>query len=247
MDRNVLLFWIVLEAQSFLIMYILWMFIYKDHSIVNGFTLSAMITYYFVSYFVRQNTNCYIHWNLIIKINDGTFAHFLYRPMSQRIYYIYHNIGEKMIRFLFLLPIAGIIFFLVKSYILLPSIGNLGYFLLATGVSFNLAVFFAFIVGYTSFWTENSGTLVYFKDSLIYYLSGAMIPLSFFGTKMSGILELLPFRYFVSFPIEIYLGKLDNAGMQKGFSIALIWTLIFIIAEKILSKYGLKRFSSVGN
>jgi len=245
--RWYLLFWIVLESSSFFIMYFLWMFIYKSHDMISGYTLSAIITYYLVAYFVRQNTTTYIHWNITGKVNDGYFSHFLFRPMTHRIYYFYHNMGEKIIRFIMLLPMMVLLVFLVKGYLVYPNIKNVGFFLVSFALSFLLNIFFAFLVGYTAFWTEKSESLIYFKDALVYYVSGAMIPITFFGSKIAGILNVLPFRYFVSFPIEIYLGKVSTAQIYSGLFLSVFWLLIFILLDRSVCHYGIKRFSSVGN
>lgn len=241
------MFWIILESQSFLIMYFLWMFIYKNHSMVSGYTLSAIITYYLVAYFVKQNTGSYFDWNIIKKVNDGYFSQFLFRPLTHRTYYFYHNIGEKMIRFIMLLPMLAVLLLLVKNYFILPDFNRMGFFFLAFMMSFFLNAFFTMLIGYTAFWTEKSESLVYFKDAIVFYISGAMIPLAFFGDRVSGILGLLPFRYFVSFPIEIYLGKITSAQMYNGFILSIVWLLVFITMDKLLFHYGIRRFSSVGN
>ncbi|MEI6267050.1 MAG: ABC-2 family transporter protein [bacterium] len=245
--RGYLLFWIVMGSQSFFIMYFLWMFVYRDNQIVSGFTLSAMITYYFVAYFVKEFTSTYFDWNIMIKINDGLFSHFFYRPMTHRMYYMFHNIGEKTVRFIVFTPVLLFLYFLIKDYFIEPVPGAWPYIIISFILSFFMTCYFTFIMGYTAFWTEKSETIIYFKDSLVFYLSGAMVPLALFGEKIANFLKLLPFRYFISFPIEIYLGKLTGLEMSQGFLVAFTWLIVLIILERLIFKKGAKRFSAVGN
>lgn len=245
--RGHLLFWIILESPSFFVMYFLWTFIYKNYGSVSGYTLSAIITYYFLTYFIKQSTSTHFDWSIIRKINEGYFSQFLFRPLTHRMYYFYQNIGEKMIRFAILIPVFFLLFLVIKKYFLFPDPKNLGFFFLALSFSFLLNLFLSFFVGYTAFWTEKSESLIYFKSAFVFYISGAMIPLSFFGEKISAALGLLPFRYFLSFPIEIYLGKVTYQQIYEGFFIATFWLLVFILLDRLIYHYGIKRFSSVGN
>ncbi len=245
--RGYLLFWVIVGSQSFLMMYFLWMFIYRDQKIVSGYSLSAMITYYFVAYFVKELTNNFFDWNISIKIKEGMFSHFFYRPLSHRTYYFYHNIGEKMIRFFVLSPVFVAFYLLVKDYLIVIKPALILPLLVSFALSFLISVYFTYIVGYIAFWTEKSETLIYFKDSLVYYLSGAMVPLVFFGPDLAQLLRLLPFRYLVSFPVEIYLGKLTAAEISYGYVVAFVWLIVFMILDKVIFKAGARRFSAVGN
>ena len=243
--RGYMVFWIILESLGFFVMYFLWMFIYKKNDMVAGFSLSSMITYYFVVYIIKEFTVSYYDWNVIKKIRTGDFAHFLYRPLGSFRYYFFKNVGEKAIRIVLSVPILGGMIWLLRDYFLWPQ--NTWMFLLSLLISFLLICWFTMTLAYVSFWTENGEMFIYFKDSLVYYLSGAMIPLVLFGNKIAAILSLLPFRYFVSFPVEIYLGKLSNVQMYQGFGISLAWLTVFVVLEKYVYRVGVRKFTAVGN
>jgi ABC-2 type transport system permease protein len=245
--RGFLVYWFVIESLPFFVMFFLWNFIYIGHDIVNGFTLSAMITYYFLGYFVRQFTQNYIDWSLVKRINKGTFSQFLYRPLSHQMYLGLDNVAEKIMRFIVTFPVLFLMVALLHNYLFWNGWNNFGYFLLGLGLSFLLNLYLTFFLGYSAFWMEKSDAILYFKNSLIYYLSGSLIPLSFFGPQVAGLLSFLPFRYMVSFPIELYLGKLTSGEIKSGFLVGFVWVVIFILLEKVIFAKGIKKFSAVGN
>ncbi len=243
--RGYMVFWIVLESLGFFLMYFLWMYIYQGNNLIAGYTLSSMITYYFIVYILKQYTVSYFDWNVVKKIRTGEFAQFLYRPLGAYQYYFFKNIGEKLIRIIASIPVLVVMFLLLRNYFIMPV--HPFWFLIACSISFLLNNWLIMILSYIAFWTENGEMFIYFKDSLIYYLSGAMIPLILFGKEVAAFLRCLPFRYFVSFPVEIYLGKVSINEIYTGLAIAITWLMLFIFLEKWIYKKGVKKFSAVGN
>lgn len=245
--RGYLVYWAILESLPFLVMFFLWQYIYIGRENVNGYDLSAMITYYFLVYYVKQLTTNYFDWGISNKINKGYFADFLYKPIGHRLYYVGNNLAGKTIRFMVSLPVIIVMTTLLYRYLELPAADSFVYFLLAVILAAVLNMYVSYLAGYFAFWMEKADSVLYFKDTFIYYLSGSMIPLSFFGESLSGILNILPFRYLVSFPIEIYLGKVGGTSLMQGFFCATLWLIVFLVLERVVYKRGIKKFSAVGN
>lgn len=243
--RAYLLFWIVLESLGFFVMYFLWVYIYKSNDLVAGFTLSAMVTNYFAVYVVKQLSASYFDWNVVKKIRTGEFSQFLYRPLSHLSYYLYKNLGEKSIRIILSMPVFFIMGYFLREYLVLPQ--NLGYLFVSVIIALVINNWLNMLVSYVAFWTESGETFIYLKDSLIYYLSGAMIPLALFGENLSFILKLTPFRYLVSFPAEIYLNRVNRQEIILGLAISFIWLVVLVILERVIYRLGIKKFTAVGN
>ncbi len=60
-------------------------------------------------------------------------------------------------------------------------------------------------------------------DLLLQLAAGELVPLALFPAQLGGLLTALPFRYTFSFPVEIFLGKLGNAGILAGFAWQVGW------------------------
>lgn len=245
--RSYFLFWAFMESLPFLIMFFLWKFIYNDQSMVAGYDLHEMITYYFLVYVVNRITANYIEWNLSGRIKSGMFAQFLYRPISHRIYYLASLISERVLVTTINLPVFLVGLVIFHRYITATSPISLALFILALPTAIMLNFIFALIIGYFAFWMEKSDSIIYFRWSLTYYLSGQFLPLIFFGETISKFLGFLPFKYFFGFPIELYLGRLTVTQIWSGFIIGLSWVLIFVAIERIMYIKGIKRFKAIGN
>lgn len=245
--RSYLLFWCFVDTLPFIIMYFLWTFVYKGQGIIAGYSLSMMITYYLLSFFIERLLATGVDWNINNRINTGMFAQFLYQPLSHRLYYVSRSVSGVFFNFLVTLPVMTILILSLRQYLVPPSMQNVLFFVMAVIMSFSLNILLSWMVGYTAFWLEKANSLIYFRWSVIYYLSGQFIPLAFYGQRVEAFLSFLPFRYFYSFPIEIYLGKISEANIFTGFAIGFSWIVIFAVASFFIFARGLKKFSAVGN
>ena len=245
--RSYFLFWAVVESLPFLVMFFLWKFIYADQSIVAGYDLSQMITYYFLVFVIDRLTVTYLEWNISGRIKDGMFAQFLYRPLPHRLYYFASSVSQRAVRVVVTIPvlIAGILIF--GKYLVWTSFTNLALFFLALIVAWFLNLYLAVLTGYFAFWMDRANSIFYLRWSLSYYLSGQFLPLSFFGPQVQTIINLLPFRYTFGFPIELYLGKLTTTEAVYGFVIGVGWVLALAIVDRLVYARGIKRFKAIGN
>jgi ABC-2 type transport system permease protein len=101
-------------------------------------------------------------------------------------------------------------------------------------------------MGLAGFWMDDIDFLTgafFTADAL---LSGKVIPVTFLPTYLQQVGFFLPFRYTVSFPIEMMLGRLSAMEIISGFSILFSWTIFFWYLQKILYKKGVIRYSSFG-
>jgi ABC-2 type transport system permease protein len=77
-------------------------------------------------------------------------------------------------------------------------------------------------------------------------LGGVTVPLLLLPDWAFKAVRLMPFRYIVSFPIEVYQGIIDSETIIQGFIISGVWILVELVALTIIFKYGLKNYEAVG-
>jgi ABC-2 type transport system permease protein len=63
---------------------------------------------------------------------------------------------------------------------------------------------------------------------------------------IQDIAQYLPFQLLIYYPIQLILGKLSNAQIVQGFTMAGIWLVISIALFNWVWRNGVKRFSAVG-
>lgn len=83
-------------------------------------------------------------------------------------------------------------------------------------------------------------------DVISLFLSGRIAPLGLLPPQLREWSEWLPFRYMISFPIEIATGAADGGELARGFAIAAGWMMALIGALQWLWKAGMRKNQAVG-
>ncbi len=119
-------------------------------------------------------------------------------------------------------------------------VGEFVFFVIFKGLPV-AAVFFEFMVGLCSFYTNHSYSLAYAKSSLLSILSGGVVPLFLFPEGLSRVLDYLPFAGMVSVPVNIYLGKYLTSETWRFIGLQMVWILILWMAAYIFYCCAIRR------
>jgi ABC-2 type transport system permease protein len=117
-----------------------------------------------------------------------------------------------------------------------------GAMLLAVGVRFLLA----YCLSLVAFWTRQSGALLSVNDTLFYLLAGQVAPVALFPGALNRLASVLPYRYMLSFPVEVLMGSLSGQELVRGFAMQGIWLALFTGICLYINKQGVRRYSAVG-
>jgi ABC-2 type transport system permease protein len=238
-----LLYWLV----SPIIYLAVWTSIANANGSVNGFTANDFITYYMVLLICDQVTSNIVIHTFGYKIQDGTLSGELIRPIHPMLTNgLVNNIAFKALTIMGLTPIWAILFFLYK-----PDFSGVS----LTGILLSIpAMILGFVIGYLlsatitslAFWTTRVYSIHEFYFALILLFSGQFVPLTLMPKLIQDIAQYLPFQLLIYYPIQLILGKLSNAQIVQGFTMAGIWLVISIALFNWVWRNGVKRFSAVG-
>ena len=78
------------------------------------------------------------------------------------------------------------------------------------------------------------------------FLAGRLVPLALFPPALGPLLEAQPFRYTLSFPLEVVTGALDGPALLRGFGWQVAWLVLLIVAYRLVWRRGLRLYGSVG-
>ncbi len=73
-----------------------------------------------------------------------------------------------------------------------------------------------------------------------------MAPIVLLPAGMQQLAIVLPFRYMLSFPVEILAGQLEGSAIWTGLAIQAAWLLLALALCVGLWRAGLRRYSAVG-
>jgi ABC-2 type transport system permease protein len=115
---------------------------------------------------------------------------------------------------------------------------------LALAVMLNFLIFYCFSA--MAFWIVEIGFLFEGIRIVTILLSGGIFPLEVFGARFVQIMSLLPFKYTVSYPINVLNGKLPPAEIAQGLLLQCFWIAACWALAAYLWSLGGRRYVAVG-
>ena len=124
----------------------------------------------------------------------------------------------------------------------------------ATGTPFWLALVLGNMVAFNLCW--DLGMLAfYFVETqavfiaqyiLMAVFSGQIAPYSLLPGVLKSLATFTPFRYTLSFPLEIPNGRISGERMWQGMAMQVAWLLGLYLIGKIAWRYGSRKYTGVG-
>jgi ABC-2 type transport system permease protein len=205
---------------------------------------SFLTTYLVLVSLVSMLTSSWTARYLADSIRLGTVSVWLVRPCSTHLMGLANNVAEKVVKGGLMLPPVALLGLVFRHQLGLPGevrrwvlfAASVG---LAGGITFCLDV----VVGSLAFWLGDIAAVDRLRDLLGRTLSGALIPLALFPSSLAGFLHVEPFRYVVSFPLEVLLGDTD---LRTGFAWQAAWFGGFASAAVVIWRVGLRGYQGAG-
>jgi ABC-2 type transport system permease protein len=215
----------------------------------NPYTNQDYILYFLLVPIVLNLTDSRTIFKFTVSIRDGSLNRALLKPHNPLLIHLSETITEKSAQLIYLIPFTffmGIIF-KDRLPVLDYSAPHLLLFALAISLGFLIRFLVAGTISILGFWIENVTTLNLVVNGGIWALLGGMlVPVETFPPKIKMIAHLLPYRYMLSFPIEVFRGKLPQNEILFGIGVILTWSLALSFIMKTLWKKGLKVYSAYG-
>jgi len=237
--------WLIADVFQFGVMTVILSATLKDNS---DFTSNEILIYYLFVTIISRITFDYTHERLIPQILNGDFSKHLLRPGGYLPVELGETLAEKLVRTLMTMPLLLILIYLGSSSYIFTKLSNMQgllFFLaimLGSTISFVVSNLFALL----TFYVKQIYGLKSLYNNLIMILSGEYLPIRLMPPFVTGIILYSPFRYILSFPIEIMMGWIDIGTLWVDFVIGLIWLLFLSISTIILYKRSVLKFEAEG-
>lgn len=239
------LVWIINGFITPLLLMSVWLTIRKHNNLVLND--NQIITYYLLTAVIFRITQSWTGEDLGFKIKDGDLSSFLVKPLSFWAPALGKDLGLKGIRLLSLLPFIIISFLIYQHQI---SITHNYFYLLSFVVfsAFGYLINFIMqnIIGLSAFWLEHIDGANTMYNLISSILSGVLIPLSLMPDYLFKFAEYSPFRFLISYPIQILMEDLQASDIKIGIFIGLLWITILLYLQELIYAKGLKKYTAVG-
>jgi ABC-2 type transport system permease protein len=223
-----------------------WSLIYNGdmEQMINGYTLPAMITYYFIGGLFRRFI---FGSDYMGMIKSGSLGQILLKPYDIDVLNYFKNLSRSLTSMLpQTLFVLAVMPFAAKYLTWNLKLANVLFLALFLIISTLTSQLLNSIIGYMAFWLENAEAVMWSLAVLLNLMSGMVIPLDFFPEWSIAILEKTPFASWGYLPAKIYLGLFDVSQMTDLSIVHFLWVIILLALNKIIFKIGIKRYSSVG-
>ena len=235
--------WTVMESTIYLVV---WSTVARSSGgQVGGFTTEDFAAYFLVAMVVNHLTFTWIMHEFEYRIRQGQLSPLLLKPLHP----IHGDIAENLTyKALTLVVLAPAVALLVAAFrpVLRPEPWAVVAFLPALALAFLVRFLTGWTLALAGFWTTRVFAIneMYFVAML--FLSGQMVPLSLLPGAIQGLAAALPFRWMLSFPVELLLGRVGPRDALVGLLAQAAWALLSGGLAVVVWRAGLKRYSAVG-
>jgi ABC-2 type transport system permease protein len=242
--RAEFLVWVLAYTMP-IIMLALWSAVAREAP-VGRFGEREFQAYFIATLVVRLLSGSWVVWEMNMEVRQGTLQKRLLRPVHPLLGYLAENLAAMPMRLLIVSPIAiGAVLWLGSDVLsddwlelAIVPLGILGAFL--------LTFIAAAAIGTLSLFWESSLALFDLWLGLYTVLSGYVMPLEFFPKSMQQVIDYLPFRQMLAFPVEALLGLVPREKALVDLAVQWIWIGLFTWLALALWKLGMRKFAAFG-
>lgn len=242
---------ILYNALQILIASYLWTAIFDSTTatVLNGFTKNDMIVYIIISSITAMAIGGGTEWVVGGEVQSGEIAINLIRPINYQVRLLSQALGGVIWQFIAIfLPIwiGMMVFRFINLGELPPHIGTIFTYFLSLFFSFIIWFLFNFCFGLMSFYVTYIWGLNVFKNAIVRFVSGSIIPIVFFPEWFQRILIFLPFGSTNYTPVMIYLNKYTAFETIKVLSIQVLWIIILYFCSEVFWRKAMKKLTIMG-
>lgn len=238
--------WIVADIIKIVGLSFIWMTSAKINGNVGQ---GYVVTYYILLMLVSKLTSDYTVEHGVRNILTGRFSNFLLKPYNYLLEYLGINVGGNILRVVLFLPafIFGLLFSLhAELWIIDSNIFSILLGFVAICIGFMISFLIGNIISLIAIRVKEMDSIRIFFYNIASLLSGEFIPIVFLSGVINKIVKLLPFRYTLSFPVEIFIGDMTTRDVLLGFSVGMVWLIVLYFAYKLIYKKMIKQYEAEG-
>jgi ABC-2 type transport system permease protein len=244
--RASLIIWMIGQVLEPLVYLIVWTIVANARGgSVGDYTTRQFAAYYLLLMVVNQVTYTWVMYEFEWRIRQGVLSFALLKPVHPIHSDIADNIASKAITTPFVVAVAIGLVFIFKP-LLTPPFWSIALFVPAIALAFLVRFLLEWTLAQTAFWTTrvSAANQAYFV--LMLFLSGQFAPLSLLPPPVRTLAAVLPFRWLVSFPIDLVSGRLSVGEALVGLAAQAVWLVAAYVLFRLVWRAGVRVYSAVG-
>jgi viologen exporter family transport system permease protein len=244
--RASLVIWMIGQVLEPLVYLIVWTIVSNTSGgSVGTYTTQEFAAYFIVLMLVNQVTYTWIMYEYEYRIREGTLSFALLKPVHPIHSDISDNLSSKLITLPMMIVIAiGLAIAFHAS--ISPPLWAIGVFIPSLLLAFLVRFLLEWTLAQAAFWTTRVSALNQTYFVLMLFLSGQIAPLTLLPHPVQIVASILPFRWVISFPVEVLLGQHTPVEALMGLGAQFAWLIVSIILVRVVWRAGVRVYSAVG-
>jgi ABC-2 type transport system permease protein len=244
--RASIFIWMISHVLEPLIYLVVWSVVSQSHQgSVGGISTGEFAAYFIVLMLVNHITYTWIIYEYEYRIREGGLSFALLRPLHPIHSDIVDNVSSKLITLPMMLLAAVFLALLFRPELHL-HLTTVLLFVPALLLAFFVRFFVEWTLALAAFWTTRVSAINqgYYVAAL--FLSGQVAPLSLLPYPAQVMAAILPFRWTISFPVELLLGRLSGPEIAMGLAAQAAWLGLSLVLLRFAWRAGLRAYAAVG-
>jgi ABC-2 type transport system permease protein len=213
---------------------------------VGRFDQKQFTAYFLAVLVVRLLTSTWIIWQLTMEIRDGTLSSKLLRPVHPLVAYAGQHLAAVPMRALVVSPIFAVLVWAAGDRLAVHDPRLLGLFVLSLLGAWLLIYFMMVLVGALAFFVDSALGVFDLWIAFHAVLSGYLVPLEVLPSWLRGAAAVLPFRFMLGFPVELFVGLLDPATAARQLAVQWGYVLALAGLGVLVWRAGVRRYQAFG-
>ena len=242
--RAEMIVWVLATTMP-LVMLALWSTVAREAP-VGRYGQPQFVAYFLMTFIVRQLTGSWVFYDMIFAVRNGTMAMRLLRPVHPLWAYAAEAMAAMPMRLVVSLPIAIVALFVVGPHEVTRDPFLWAVWLASVAGSWLITLMVNLIIGCASFFLESSLKLMDVWLVFFFVLSGYLIPVDLFPPPLRAVVQWLPFRFQIGFPVEVAIGAHGRGSALELLAAQWAWAAVGLGATIAMWRGGLRRFAAYG-
>lgn len=206
-----------------------------------------LTTYFVLLGIVNMLTSSWLDLWLAEMIRLGNLSIWLVRPGSAMLNLIANNLSEKAFKLVVLTPMIAVFWWVFRHAVVVPADPGRWLFFVAS-IVLGVVMMFAItvVIGSLAFWLTDIGGISRGLSLFVSVLSGQIVPLALMPVWAGTFVRWQPFRFTVSFPLELMVGDLGAMDVALGFATQLGYAALFLATAAWVWHRGQRSYGAVG-
>jgi viologen exporter family transport system permease protein len=244
--RASLAIWMIGQVLEPLVYLIVWTIVSNSSGgSVGSYTTQEFAAYFIVLMLVNQVTYTWIMYEYEYRIREGILSFALLKPVHPIHSDISDNLSSKLITLPIMIVIAiGLALAFHAS--ISPPLWAIGVFIPALLLAFLVRFLLEWTLAQAAFWTTRVSAINQTYFVLMLFLSGQIAPLALLPHPVQIVAAILPFRWVISFPVEVLLGQHTPVEALMGLGAQVAWLIVSVVLVRVVWRAGVRVYSAVG-